>query len=153
VDDPFHGRGEAGVQQGARYLESDGQLFFKPDSKEEGWAEFFFEVEEKEPLRLVLELTRSYDYGIYQPVLNGVKLGEPIDLYRPGTDLWEFHIMDFWPEPGPYTLRLECVGKNQNSSNYYLGVNAVRLRERRPRVKEFGYDKNKDWRVEQILYR
>ncbi|MCK4772527.1 MAG: DUF2961 domain-containing protein [Candidatus Latescibacteria bacterium] len=153
VDDPFHGRGEARVQQGARYLESDGQLFFKPDSKEEGWAEFFFEVEEKEPLRLVLELTRSYDYGIYQPVLNGVKLGEPIDLYRPGTDLWEFHIIDFWPEPGPYTLRLECVGKNQNSSNYYLGVNAVRLRERRPRVREFGYDKNKDWRVEQILYR
>ena len=25
-------------------------------------------------LRLVLELTQSYDYGVYQPILNGVKL-------------------------------------------------------------------------------
>ena len=85
-------------------------------------------------------------------MLNGVKLGEPIDLYRPQPDLWEFHLMDFWPEPGKYTLRLECVGKNDDSSGYGIGVNSVRLRERRPRVKAFGYDKDKDWRKEQILY-
>ena len=36
-------------------------------------------VKEKEPLRLVLELTRSYDFGVWQPLLNGVRLGEPID--------------------------------------------------------------------------
>ncbi len=134
-------------------MESDGQLLFKPRTKEDGWIEFSFEVKEKEPLRLVLELSRSYDYGVYQPVLNGVPLREPLDLYRPQPDLWEFHVMDFWPEPGRYKLRLECVGKNRDASGYYIGVNSVRLRERRPRVKAFGYDKGRDWRKEQVLYR
>ncbi len=152
LDTKFHGPGEATVQRGARYLPSDGQLLFKPQSKQDGWVEFSFDVKEKEPLRLILELTRSYDYGVWQPILNGVKLGEPIDLYRPQPDLWEFHLMDFWPEPGKYTLRLECVGKNRESSGHNLGVNSVRLRERRPRVKAFGYDKDKDWRKEQVLY-
>jgi hypothetical protein len=148
----LHGAGQATVQEGARYLESGGQLLFKPRSKEEGWIEFSFEVKEKEPLRLILELTRSYDFGVWQPVLNGVKLGEPLDLYRPQPDLWEFHLMDFWPEPGKYNLRLQCVGRNRDSSGHYIGVNSIRLRERRPRVKAFGYDKDKDWRKRQILY-
>jgi hypothetical protein len=152
MDDACHGPGTARVQEGARYLESGGQLLFKPETKEDGWVEYSFEVKEKEPLRLLLELTRSYDFGIWQPILNGVRLGEPIDLYRPQPDLWEFHIMDFWPEPGEYTLRLECVGKNNESSGHDIGVNSIRLRERRPRVKAFGYDKDKDWRQEQILY-
>jgi hypothetical protein len=152
VDAEHHGAGEARVQEGARYLESGGQLLLKPQTKEEGWVEYSFEVNQKEPLRLVLELTRSYDYGVYQPVLNGVALGEPLDLYRPQPDLWEFHVMDFWPEPGEYKLRLECVGKNRDSSGYNVGVNSIRLRQRRPRVKAFGYDKDKDWRKEQVLY-
>ena len=109
-------------------------------------------MKEKEPLRLVLELSRAPDYGIYQPVLNGVQVGKPLDLYRAKRALWEYHIMDFWPEPGEYHLRLQCVGKNEDSEGYGIGVNAVRFRERRPRVKAFGYDKNKDWRKEQVLY-
>ena len=60
--------------------------------------------------------------------------------------------MDFWPDPGAYVLRLECVGKNSDSRGHYIGVNSVRLRERRPRVKTFGYDESKDWRQEQVLY-
>lgn len=152
VDQKHHGTGEARTQEGALWLESGGQLLFKPKNPRQGWVEFSFEVQEKEPLRLVLEMTRSYDFGIYQPILNGVRLRDPIDLYQPSTDLWEFHIMDFWPEPGSYTLRLECVGKNQNSSNYYVGINSIRLRERRPRVRVLGYDKDKDWRQEQVIY-
>jgi len=147
-----HGEGKATVQEGARYLESNGQLFFQPESVGQGWLEIPFTVEQKEPLRLILELTRSYDYGMYQPYLNGIKIGKPLDLYRAETDLWEFHLMDFWPDPGDYTLRLECVGKNRDSTGHYIGVNSVRLRERRPRVKTFGYDKDKDWRKEQVLY-
>jgi hypothetical protein len=153
TDARYHGEGKATVQKGARYLESDGQLFFQPESVGQGWLEIPFKVKQKEPLRLILELTRSYDYGMYQPYLNGIKIGEPLDLYRAETDLWEFHLMDFWPDPGAYTLRLECVGKNRNSTGRYIGINSVRLRERRPRVKAFGYDKDKDWRKEQVLYR
>ncbi len=152
-DDERHGKGQAKIQEGERYLESGGQLLFHPESEAEGWLEFPFTVKEKEPLRLLLELTRSHDFGMYQPYLNGVKLGEPLDLYKAEPDLWEFHLMDFWPEPGQYTLRLECVGKNKESDGTSIGVNSVRLRERRPRVKALGYDKDKDWTKEQVLYR
>jgi hypothetical protein len=147
-----HGPGRARIQKGERYLDSGGQLLFRPRTEEDGWVEIPFEVKEKEPLRLVLELSRSASSGVYQPILNGVKLRRPLDLYRAKADLWEFHIMDFWPDPGKYRLRLECVGKNRNSTGYDIGVNSIRLRERRPRVKAFGYDKDKDWRKQQILY-
>ncbi len=65
---------------------------------------------------------------------------------------WEWHLLDFWPEPGEYTLRLECIGKNPKSTGYFLGVESVRLRERRPRVKDWAQDKDKDWREGPILY-
>jgi hypothetical protein len=64
----------------------------------------------------------------------------------------EYHLLDFWPEPGKYALRLECVGKNAESGGYYLGMESVRLRERRPRVKKYGHDKDKDWREKPMLY-
>ena len=56
-------------------------------------------------------------------------------------------------------LRRGCVvtlGDTGCSENWLIvnniGVNSIRLRERRPRVKAFGYDKDKDWRKEQVLY-
>jgi len=147
----FHGKGEAYQQTGPLWPEG-GQLFFKPESQEAGWIEIPFAVEEKEPRRLILSLTRSYDYGIYQAFLDGVEIGKPIDLYAEETSLKKFHLMDFWPEPGKHTLRLECVGKSDRSSNDYVGFHALLLRERRPRVKEYGRDKDRDWRTDPVLY-
>ena len=107
----------------------------------------------QEPLRLLVQLTKSYDFGRYQAYLNGVKLGEPFDAYSPRIVGEEWHLLDFWPEPGEYTLRLECVGRNPASQGYLLGVESVRLRERRPRVAEWGHEKGRDWRQEPILHR
>jgi hypothetical protein len=75
-----------------------------------------------------------------------------MDFYNAKVDTSEYHPLDFWPEPGQYTLRLECVGKNYSSSGYYLGIESVRLRERRPRVAQYGFDKDLDWRKEPKLY-
>jgi hypothetical protein len=55
-----------------------------------------------------------------------------IDLYNADIINEEIHLLDFWPEPGKYTLRLECVGKKPLSAGYYAGLESVRLRERRP---------------------
>jgi hypothetical protein len=49
-------------------------------------------------------------------------------------------------------LRLECVGQNQASARHYLGIESVRLRERRPRVAKYGHNKDKDWRENPVLY-
>jgi hypothetical protein len=150
ADDQHHGPGDASKQRLDLYPEP--QLLYRPKQADGAWLEVPFEVKLKEPLRLLLNLTKSYDFGRYQAFLNGVKLGEPIDLYGAEILNHEVHLLDFWPDPGAYTLRLECVGKNAVSGGYYLGLESVRLRERRPRVREYGFDKDKDWRKKPVLY-
>lgn len=128
------------------------QLLYQPKQMEDAWIELPLSVSKHEPLRLVLNLTKSYDFGQYQAYLNGVQVGGVLDLYSPKVVNEEAHLLDFWPEPGEYTVRLECVGKNSQSQGHYLGIESVRLRERRPRVAEYGHDKAKDWRKEPALY-
>ena len=81
-----------------------------------------------------------------------MKIGEPLDFYADSPSGSAFPLLDFWPEPGPYVLRLECVGKSARSSGYACGLESVRLLERRPRVAEFGHDKDKDWKKNPMLY-
>lgn len=146
-----HGEGKTVVQSLFDYPK--GQILYQPPTGENAWFELSFQIEEKEPVRLLLNMTRSYDFGRYRVLLNGVVLNEQIDLYQAETGNWEYHLLDFWPDPGRYTVRLECAGKHPNSSGYWLGIESVRLRERRPRVKEWAHDKEKDWKTEPVLYR
>jgi hypothetical protein len=85
-------------------------------------------------------------------LLDGVEL-DTTDLYDEKVIDHQWHLLDFWPEPGEYTLRLECIGKNDRSKGYYLGIESVRLRERRPRVREYGHDRRRDWKKNPVLYR
>jgi len=149
-DEKYHGEGKAQVQ--SLNLYPNGHLLYRAQKKEGAWLEIPFEIKKKEPCRLLLTMTRSYDFGKYQAYLNGVKLGDVMDLYSEEILSREYHLLDFWPDPGKYVLRLECVGKNVRSTGYYLGIESVRLRERRPRVQEYGHDADKDWRKKPILY-
>ena len=126
---------------------------YRPTKPEGAWVEIPFEVTRKEPRRLLLNMTRSYDFGTYQATLNGVRIGEPMDLYHDTTDNREYHLLDFWPDPGKYVLRLECVGQNARSTARWLGIESVRLRERRGRVARWAHDRNKNWRTKPLLYR
>jgi hypothetical protein len=128
------------------------QLLFMPSTASGAFIEIPFTVAKKEPLRLLLNVTTSYDFGIYQVSLDGVRLGGPIDMYSKDVANTEAHLLDFWPEPGPHVLRLECLGKNASSAGFYAGIESLRLRQRRPRVTQFGWDKDKDWRKEPTLY-
>ncbi len=150
-DPKYHGRGRTRRHNTGRYHDTEAIRVFAPENMKEGWFECELKVKEKEPLRLIVILERSPHSGIYQASLGGVKLGTPLDLYRDTTDIDDYQLMDFWPEPGTYTFRLECVGKNHCSDGYELGVNSVRLRERRPRVKRVGYLRDHDWRARPIL--
>jgi len=67
--------------------------------------------EREGPVRLLINATRSYDFGTYQAYLNGIKIGPVLDFYNKDTQSWEFHLLDFWPDPGTYTLKLVCVGR------------------------------------------
>ncbi len=146
-----HGEGPAQVQEGALWS-GGSQMLYRPSSAENAWVEIPFEVDRRRPLRLVLKLTTSYDFGTWDVLLDGVKLREDLDLYTPETDVREFPLLDFWPAAGPHVLRLECTGKSPASTKHWLGLDSLRLRERRPRVEEYGWDRDKDWRTERILY-
>ena len=151
VEGARHGVGQINTQQLELY--EGPQLLYQPGQAEGAWVEIPFEVKTKEPLRLLLNVTRASDFGRYQAFLNGVKVGDPIDLFSDKIESQEVHLLDFWPETGAYSLRLECVGKNSRSDGFYCGIESVRLRERRPRVVEMGHDRDLDWRKNPVLYR
>ncbi len=150
TDKSFHGQGQAVPQQLDIY--TDEQLLYMPLTQQDAWLEIPFVVKLKEPRRLLLNMTTSYDYGKYQAYLDGVKIGPVMDFYSGQVINREYHLLDFWPDPGKYSLRLQCVGKNALSAGFYLGIESVRLRERRPRVREYGHDRNKNWRETPTLY-
>ena len=136
-----------------RYPEHfDHHVLFAPATGSENSLEIPFEVADKEPLRLLVNLGLGPNLGVFEVTLDGVKMGVPMDCYSPTVAAKEFHFLDFWPDPGRFVLRLECVGKNHLSSGYGLMIESVRLRERRPRVKELAWDKDKDWRTDPIYY-
>ena len=142
--------GEAVFQERLSHY-MDGQLFFMPNSNAAS-VEIPFTVERKEPRRLVLAMTQAPDYGIWQAYLNGIKVGGPMNLYNPEVRAQEFHLLDFWPDPGKYVLTLRPVGRDHNSLGDGMGIESVRLRERRPRVEAFGFDKDNDWKTDPKLY-
>jgi hypothetical protein len=146
-----HGAGEVEKRSSGPFGEEE--LVYRPRQEAGAWLEIPFEVKAKEPLHLVLDGSRSGDGGRYQPLLNGVKIGRPIDFHADPAGAQEFQLLDFWPEPGAYTLRLECVGKSPQSGGFACAIETVRLLERRPRVAVFGHDKDKDWRKAPSLYR
>lgn len=151
VNESFYGQGAAEVQEGRLWTDFS-QMLYKPASAEDAWVEIPFEIKRRAPCRLVLKLTTSYDFGIYEVYLDGVRLSEGLDLFTPTTQVREFPILDFWPEEGDHRLKLACVGKNSLSKGHWLGLDSLRLRERRPRVEKYGWDRDKDWRQEKILY-
>lgn len=123
-----HSEGDIRLQEGSDWT-PPGQVFFKPDG-EAAYLELSFDVEQSELRGLVLRLTHSYDYGRYQVLLDGVKLGEPLDLYCPRIEVHDHLLGSFTLAPGRHTLRLECAGRNAASAGHYVGVDSVRLRER-----------------------
>ncbi|HLA85873.1 MAG TPA: glycoside hydrolase family 172 protein [Thermoguttaceae bacterium] len=148
-----HGPGEA-VEQSLPKLYDHPQLVYKPAAAgKDAWVEIPFEVERKEPLRLIVAGTTSPDGGRYQAELDGTPIGQPLDFYAAEVAKREFPLLDLWPEAGRHTLRLVCIGRNKMSDGASLNIESVRLRDRRPRVEKYGHDKDKDWRKNpKLLY-
>lgn len=142
--------GDAEIQENLDFY-MNGQLLFRP-ADILAKVSIPFTVEEKKPTRLLLSVTKAPDYGIWQAYLNGKKIGSPMNLYDKTVHEWEHHLLDFWPDPGTYTLELRLSGKDHFSTGELLGIESVRLRERRPRVAGFGYDKDHDWKTGPRLY-
>ena len=145
-----HGPGE--VARSTDALTGEDLLVYRPSRPSGAWLEIPIDVETKEPLRLEVGAVLLPDGGLYQAYLDGVKIGRPLDLHADAPGAAAFPLLDFWPEPGAHVLRLECVGRNGRSAGHACGVASVRLLERRPRVAEYGHDRDRDWRTDPVLY-
>ena len=127
-------------------------LIYRPDRQAGSWLEFPIEVKAKEPLRLAVSGERSQDGGLYRSFFDGVEVGGLLDFYADEPGERVFPLLDFWPDPGTYMLRLECIGRNPRSTGTACAIEYVHLIKRRPRVAEWAHDKDKDWRRNPILY-
>ncbi len=72
-------------------------------------------------------LTKARDYGIVQLYINGVKAGDPIDLYNPivtNTEVIPLGVFDL--PAGENVLTVEIVGKNERAiPGYMFGLDYV----------------------------
>jgi hypothetical protein len=96
--------------------------------KEGDILELKMPVEKAGRYRVTLGLTKSWDYGIHQPMVNGQDVGQPVDLYTPPpyrpfkVELGELDL-----KAGDNLIGLRCVGTNPAAKpvNHMAGVDYV----------------------------
>ncbi|MCC6144750.1 MAG: DUF2961 domain-containing protein [Candidatus Hydrogenedentes bacterium] len=84
-------------------------------------------VKEEGPQDLLLVFTHSWDYGIYQPELDGTPLGQPVDLYSQGVTSDEVMLRTPSLSPGEHTLSFRNTGQNEKSTGYLFGLDSILL--------------------------
>ena len=89
---------------------------------------------------LRMGFTKAPDYGTFEVSLDGVKLGDAIDLYDPkvvrATDL-DFRDMKI--TPGQHSLRIRCVGKRDQSKSFLFGMDYLEVTGRNPTKKPMAH--------------
>jgi hypothetical protein len=91
-------------------------------------------VKEDGRYKLIVALTKARDYGIVQLLLDGAKLGDPVDLYNP--DVVPSGPLDLGVHElskGEHKLTLEIVGANEKAIKAYMaGLDYVKLEPAKP---------------------
>ena len=121
--------GNVAEQQGA--WSGGGQVFWTAAEADQ-WLTVPFEVEEDGIYQIVLFLTHSYDYGIFQIELDGAPLMKPLDLYNSSVTTHEHALPPQTLSDGRHTLTFRNVGTSDRSKGYYFGLDAMRLSKQNP---------------------
>ena len=98
------------------------QLFFTP-SDEHGWVECSFDVDKPITAHLWGKFILGPDYGTYRATLDDQELAVQ-NLYSEKVKRESYHWGVHTLSAGPHVLRLECTGKAEQSSGYYLGLDS-----------------------------
>lgn len=120
--------GDCELQPGPEWTGA-GQVLFR-GQQVGAWLEVAFTAPAAGRRALVLPLTRSYDFGSYRVLLDGVEVMREIDLYSPEVRVEEVLLGTHDWDAGKHVLRFECTGRAVASKGFYLGLDSVRLRER-----------------------
>ncbi|MBP8131910.1 MAG: DUF2961 domain-containing protein [Candidatus Hydrogenedentes bacterium] len=105
----------------------DAHVWFTPPSSEAS-VTFEARVERAGARTVCAYFTKAPDYGVYQLLVDGAPLGEPFDGYHESvarSDRVCFGAQEF--SEGPHQFAFKCVGKNEQSSSYMLGLDVLEL--------------------------
>lgn len=117
------------LQEGPPWTGS-GQLFAAAERSNYTIETTFTIAPEARPFRPYLVFTRAPDYGTLRITLDGSPIPAEFDGFAKSIDLQEVVLSTTPLAPGEHTLRLECTGKNLQSSGYKAGLDSIRLRHR-----------------------
>jgi hypothetical protein len=114
-------------------LWSRDQHHFLQGSRVGDFVEYAIAATGESAKHVTIYATRSWDYAIVQPSVNGVKAGEPIDLcsgehrVKPTGAI---SLGEYTPVNGRFTLRFEIVGVSPKAEKpgTYFGLDCVTLR-------------------------
>ncbi|HAB13797.1 MAG TPA: hypothetical protein DCE47_19125, partial [Planctomycetaceae bacterium] len=93
---------------------------------------------------LRLGMTKAPDYGTFEVLLDGKKIGENVDLFDPKVVPTVYDMAGLKTTAGRHTLRFKCVGKNKQSKRFYFGLDYVDVTGLKPtpRPKSASVDRN-----------
>jgi len=108
---------------------SDGRHLWWIDPPEGSILELKVPVEKAGRYRITLGLTKSWDYGIHQPLVNGQDVGQPLDLCAAQITPLKSVLGDFDLKAGEALIGLRCVGTNPNAKpvRHMAGIDYVLL--------------------------
>ena len=107
--------------------------FFWQHGKPGDFLEFAVPVEKSDDYSLEIQITKARDYANLQLWLDGKRIGPEIDAYSPNViasgpiPYGTVHL-----EPGTHVVKFEIIGKNDQSSNYFAGLDYILLKPDKP---------------------
>jgi hypothetical protein len=120
---------EAGVQDISNFGEfSDNKQMWLRGSQVGSWAELGLPEVTPGTYKVTILPVTSWDYAIVQVYMNGKKLGQPYDSWTPQVRRGKPIVADGVVLKGKGdVLRVEAVGKNEESTGYFFGIDALKL--------------------------
>ena len=103
-----------------------GQIFWTPTEPDKSLT-LTFDVAEAGTYNILLVLTHSYDYGIFEFSLDGERLGDPLDLYHQVIAVREHYMGARELAAGKHTITVKNAGKSAESKGYYFGFDGMIL--------------------------
>ena len=118
--------GSVAPQQGA--WSGGAQLFWTPAEGQQTLS-LPFDVKEAGKRNLLLMLTNSHDYGIFQVEVDGKPLGVPVDLFNAAIATKDKIFGPIDLAAGPHTLSFRNTGKHADSKGFFFGLDGILLGE------------------------
>ncbi len=103
-----------------------GQVFWTPAGPGQSLT-LTFELAEAGVYDILLVLTHSHDYGIFEFSLDGQPLGKPLDLHYPVIAVNEHYMGARELGAGKHTIAVKNLGKSPDSKGYYFGFDGMIL--------------------------